>query len=67
MRRLSGDVKPDLTEISQRYYTERNQRLRKLPESPAGQALLRLAAFSVWADELADDGYRDPRLSEAGR
>jgi len=28
-----------------------------------GADLARLAAFLIWADEVADDGYRDPRAS----
>lgn len=55
---------PQVETLMNRYSKQASEsRVSQLPDDVAGADLHRLMVFSLWADELAGDGYRDLRLS----
>jgi hypothetical protein len=56
-------MRPDVSAIVTSYEEQKVRSVTgEYPPPPEGRHLARLVAFSLWADELADDDYRDPRL-----
>lgn len=64
--RASGPIQPDVRLTRKPYEKARHTSpLDGLADDSRFAALLRMVLFLVWADDLADDDYRDPRVVQA--
>jgi hypothetical protein len=57
-------MRPDVSAVIRHYENRAEEtKVDQLPDDPTRSHLARCIAFLLWADHLADDGYRDPRLA----
>jgi hypothetical protein len=57
-------LRPDVTALISHYEEQQERtKINEMPDEPQRSHLVRYVAFLLWADELAGDAYRDPRLS----